>query len=52
MFYHNHRRFNAGKRKGQTPMEILSGKKQEMDWIDLLFKAVQEKDKSFSLSSE
>jgi len=36
MFYHNHRRYLAGKRKGKTPMEILTGKKQEEDWIDLL----------------
>ena len=36
MFYHNHRRYKAGKRKGKTPMEILTGKKQEKDWISLL----------------
>lgn len=50
MFYHNHRRFKAGKREGRTPMEILTGEKQKKDWIDLLFEAVREKDKSFSLS--
>ncbi|CAN2045240.1 hypothetical protein GMMP13_170001 [Candidatus Magnetomoraceae bacterium gMMP-13] len=27
MFYHNHRRYKAGKRKRKTPMEILTGKK-------------------------
>jgi hypothetical protein len=43
MFYHNHRRYLAGKRKGSTPMELLTGKKQENDWIDLLFAAVREK---------
>ncbi len=52
MFYHNHRRYTDGKRKGQTPMEILTGKKQEKDWIDLLFEVIQEKDKSFSFSPE
>ncbi len=52
MFYHNHRRYRAGKRKGQTPMEILTGEKQKKDWIDLLFEVVRKKDKSFSLSSE
>jgi hypothetical protein len=36
MFYHNHRRFSAGKRKGKTPFEILTGKTQEKDWVDLL----------------
>jgi len=52
MFYHNHRRYTDGKRKGQTPMEILTGKKQKKDWIDLLFEVIQEKDKSFSFSPE
>lgn len=41
MFYHNHRRYKAGKRKGQTPMELLTGKKQEKDWIELLFDLVE-----------
>lgn len=50
MFYHNHRRYRAGKREGQTPMEILTGSKQKKDWIDLLFEVIREKDKSFSLS--
>lgn len=40
MFYHNHRRYHAGKRKGKTPMEILTGNKQEEDWIALLLKEV------------
>lgn len=35
-FYHNHRRYKAGKRKGKTPMEILTGKKQNKDWIEIL----------------
>ena len=48
MFYHNHRRYKAGKRKGQTPMEILRGKKQEKDWIELLFNHVEQKAPSLS----
>lgn len=36
MFYHNHRRYHAGKRKGKTPMEILTGKEQKKDWVVLL----------------
>ena len=40
MFYHNHRRYHAGKRKGKTPMEILTGNKQEEDWITLLLEEV------------
>ncbi|MCP3940055.1 MAG: hypothetical protein GY710_01040 [Desulfobacteraceae bacterium] len=52
MFYHNHRRYKAGKREGKTPMEILSGKKQEKDWIDLLFDIVEQKDPSFFSASQ
>ncbi|MBD3328475.1 hypothetical protein GF340_04185 [Candidatus Peregrinibacteria bacterium] len=36
MFYHNHRRYKAGKRKGKTPMELLTGKKQDKDWLEML----------------
>jgi len=47
MFYHNHRRYIAGKRKGKTPIEILTGKKQDKDWTELLFEIVEQKDPSF-----
>jgi hypothetical protein len=40
MFYQNHRRFRAGKRKGKTPMELFSGEPQLEDWLDLLLKKV------------
>jgi hypothetical protein len=43
MFYHNHRRYKDGKRKGKTPIEILTGEKQNKDWIELLFEVVEEK---------
>jgi len=46
-FYHNHRRYHAGKRVDKTPMEILTGKKQEKDWIELLFDLIEEKDPRF-----
>ncbi len=46
MFYHNHRRYKDGKRKGDTPYELLTGNKQDKDWIDLLFDVVEEKDPS------
>jgi len=49
MFYHNHRRYHAGKRKGKTPMEILTGKEQKEDWIVLLQEKVRKKE--FSLSA-
>ena len=35
-YYHNHRRYKAGKRKAKTPMEILSGEKQDKGWIEVL----------------
>ena len=47
MFYHNHRRYIAGKRKDKTPIEILTGKKQDKDWTELLFEIVNQKDPSF-----
>lgn len=43
MFYHNHRRYHAGKRKGKTPMEILTGKEQKEDWVVLLQEEVSKK---------
>ena len=43
MFYHNHRRYKSGKRKGKTPMEIFTGQKQEKDWIELLLDVVEKK---------
>ena len=48
-FYHNHRRFNAGKRKGKTPMEILIGKEQNRGWIELLTDFVEKEEPSFFL---
>ena len=35
-YYHNHRRYKAGKRKAKTPMEILTGEKQDKGWIEVL----------------
>jgi len=51
MFYHNHRRYKAGKRKGKTPMELFTGETQEKDWIELLFDVVKYKNPSFSAFS-
>ena len=36
MHYHNHRRYRDGVRKGKTPMEILTGKKQAKDWASFI----------------
>ena len=46
-FYHNHRRYRTGKRVDKTPVEILTGKKQEKDWTELLFDLIKEKDTLF-----
>jgi len=35
-FYWNNRKFPRGKRKGASPMEILSGGRSELDWVDLI----------------
>ena len=35
MFYHNHRRYKSGKRKGKAPIELLTGQPLEADWVDL-----------------
>jgi hypothetical protein len=43
MHYHNHRRYRDGVRKGKTPMEILTGKKQAKDWIAILLEIIREK---------
>ena len=48
-FYHNHRQYKAGKRKGKTPMEIITGKKQAKDWIQLLLDIVEDKKPDFFL---
>ncbi len=44
MFYHNHRRYHAGKRKNKTPMELLTDKEQKEDWISLLQAKVKEQE--------
>lgn len=36
MFYHNHRIYYDGKRKGKIPYELLTEKVQSKDWLDLL----------------
>lgn len=36
MFYHNHKVFKRGKRKGFAPIELLSGTKLNKSWLDIL----------------
>lgn len=38
-YVHNHRRFVRGKRSGKAPIEILTGKPLEKDWIESLLEA-------------
>lgn len=48
-FYHNHRRYSSGKRKGEIPIEILTGKKQAKGWIELLTDFIETVKPSFFL---
>ena len=51
MHYHNHRRYRGVVRKGKTPIEILTGKKQTQDWMSLLFDTIRQKDPELLLAS-
>jgi len=35
-YAHNHRRFERGKRAGQAPIEILTGKEMNQSWLESL----------------
>lgn len=48
-FYHNHRRYRSGKRKGKTPMEILTKEENQEDWLKLLSEFVTSKESTFFL---
>ena len=51
MFYHNHRRYKSGKRKGKAPIELLTGQPLEADWVDLLIQlGCQEQDVTLGTS--
>ena len=51
MFYHNHRRYKSGKRQGKAPIELLTGKALEADWVALLIQHAQEASQGPSLPS-
>jgi hypothetical protein len=51
MFYHNHRRYKSGKRQGKAPIELLTGKALEADWVTLLIQHLQEASQGPSLTS-
>jgi len=40
MFYHNHRRYKSGKRKGKAPLELLTGEPLEAQWWELFLQQV------------
>ncbi len=42
MFYHNHSPYKSGKRKGSAPIELLTGKKLEKNWLETLFDIVNQ----------
>ena len=44
MFYHNHRRYKSGKRKGKPPTELLTGKKQQKEWLEMLMEMVEKEE--------
>jgi hypothetical protein len=51
MFYHNHRRYKNGKRKGKAPIELLTGETLESDWVELLRQQVyREQDAPLNVS--
>jgi hypothetical protein len=51
MFYHNHRRYKGGKRKGKAPIELLTGETLEDDWVDLLIQHKREAEQNASGAS-
>src|SRR5256886_1697481 len=51
MFYHNHRRYKSGRRKGKAPIELLTGEALQADWVDLLIQRKQEVSRDASRAS-
>jgi hypothetical protein len=45
LFYHNHHRYQSGKRKGKAPLELLTGQPLPGEWWELLIQQVQEAEK-------
>lgn len=46
MFYHNHRRYKSGKRKGQAPLELLTGEPLAGEWWELLIQQVNREEEA------
>jgi len=50
MFYHNHRRYKGGKRKGKAPIALLTGETIEGDWVDLFIQHKREAEPNASVA--
>ena len=46
LFYHNHHRYQSGRRKGKAPLELLTGQPLPGEWWELLIQQVQEAEKA------
>ncbi len=51
MFYHNHRRYRSGRRKGKAPIELLTGEDLQADWVELLIQHKQKASRDASGAS-
>ncbi len=51
MFYHNHRRYQSGRRKGKAPIELLTGEALQADWVELLIQHKQKASRDASGAS-
>lgn len=51
MFYHNHRQFQRGLRKGKAPIELLTGLPLTQSWIDIVMDKIKAAFEHFDLKS-
>ena len=51
LFYHNHRRYKSGKRKGKAPIALLTGQALETTWVELFIQHGQGAPRGASLTS-
>ncbi len=42
LFYHNHRRYQSGRREGKAPLELLTGQPLPAEWWELLIQQVHQ----------
>ena len=46
MFYHNHRPYKSGRRKGIAPIELLTGEKLKAHWTEILIQQLKNKERN------